>query len=85
LTLVDWSTTTNTTFAAAIAQRGTVCIPVVSSWSGEENDRNLTLTNNGDAMINAVADNCDNTIVIVQTVGPVNMEVRNILAAETSL
>ena len=77
LTLVDWSITTNATFAAAIAQRGTVCIPVVSSWSGEANDRNLTLSNNGDAIINAVADNCDNTVVIVQSVGPVDMEVRS--------
>ena len=76
LSLVDWSTTTNTTFAAAIAQRGTVCLPVVSSFSGEASDRNLTLSNNGDAIIEAVANNCDNTIVLVQAVGPVHMEVR---------
>lgn len=75
MTLVDWSTGSNLTFAAAIAQRGTVCIPVVSSYAGEGVDRNLTLLHDGDALINTVADNCDNTIPIVQSVGPVDMEV----------
>lgn len=51
-----------------------MCIPVVASWSGETTDRNLTLLNNGDALIQSVADNCDNTIVVVQSVGPVDME-----------
>jgi beta-glucosidase len=76
LTLVDWSTTTNLTFAAAIAKRGTVCIPVVSSFSGEGTDRTLNLLHNGDELIKVVADNCDNTIPIVQSVGPIDMEVR---------
>lgn len=60
-----------------VAQRGTVCIPVVASSSGEELDRDLTLMHDGDALINTVADNCDNTIVVVQAVGPVDLEVRN--------
>lgn len=76
LTLVDWSLSPNLTFAETIAQRGTVCIPVVASISGEEMDRNLTLIYEGDELVNVVADNCDNTIVVVQSVGPVDMEVR---------
>lgn len=75
LSLVDWSTSTNVTFAAVVAKRGTVCIPVVSSFSGEGTDRNLTLIHNGDEIIKAVADNCDNTIPVIQSVGPVDMEV----------
>jgi beta-glucosidase len=74
LTLVDWATTSNLTFIASIAKRGTVCIPVVSSFAGEGTDRNLTLLHNGDELIKTVADNCDNTIVVVQSVGPVDME-----------
>lgn len=75
LTLVDWSLTTNLTFAKTVAQRGTVCIPIVSSFSGEQSDRNTSLSHDGDNLILAVADNCDNTIPIIQSVGPVNMEV----------
>ncbi|KAJ5770031.1 glycoside hydrolase family 3 protein [Penicillium nucicola] len=74
LTLVDWSLSSNLTFAKTVAKRGTVCIPVVASTSGESLDRNITLMHEGDALVNAVADNCDNTIVIVQSVGPVDME-----------
>jgi hypothetical protein len=75
LTLVDWALNGNTTFSKAIAKRGTVCIPVVASWAGENVDRNLTLLHHGDELIQSVADNCDNTIVIVQSVGAVDMEV----------
>ncbi|KAF2161429.1 glycoside hydrolase family 3 protein [Zasmidium cellare ATCC 36951] len=75
LTSVDWTTSLNLTFAAAIARRGTVCLPVVSSFSGERYDRpDLKLTHDGDNLIKTVADNCDNTIVVVQSVGPVDME-----------
>ncbi|KAJ5106610.1 glycoside hydrolase family 3 protein [Penicillium angulare] len=74
LTLVDWTFSPNMTMVKAVANRGTVCIPVVSSSSGESLDRNLTLMHNGDLLINTVAENCDNTIVVVQAVGPVDME-----------
>ncbi|GKZ21087.1 hypothetical protein AbraIFM66951_002480 [Aspergillus brasiliensis] len=75
LTLVDWiTTTTNLTYTSSIAQRGTVCIPIVSSFAGEGTDRTLTLLHNGDQMIQTVANNCANTIVIIQSVGPINME-----------
>lgn len=63
------------TMVKAVAKRGTVCIPVVASSSGESVDRNLTLGHAGDSLISTVADNCDNTIVVVQAVGPVDMEV----------
>lgn len=58
-----------------VAQRATVCLPVVSSFSGESTDRNLSLLHDGDSLILTVANNCDNTIPIVQSVGPVDMEV----------
>ncbi|KFX98672.1 hypothetical protein O988_04256 [Pseudogymnoascus sp. VKM F-3808] len=74
LTLVDWSLTQNLTFAAIVAQRGTVCIPIVSSFSGEGTDRNTTLLFKGDELIKTVADNCDNTIPIVQSTGAIDME-----------
>lgn len=51
-----------------------MCLPVVSSFSGESYDRTLSLLHDGDNIINTVADNCDNTIVIVQSTGPVDME-----------
>lgn len=59
------------------------CLVFVSSNSGEgylnvaghQGDRNnLDLWNNGDALINAISNACAQTIVIVHTVGPVNME-----------
>lgn len=76
LSLVDWTTTQNLSMTAFIAQRGTVCLPIVSSFAGEGTDRNLSLLHDGDAIIRTVADNCDNTIPIIQSVGPVDMEVR---------
>jgi beta-glucosidase len=75
ITLVDWSLSTNLTFAKAVAKRGTVCIPVVAPTSGEGTDRNITPMHDGDALVNTVADHCDNTIVTVQSVGPVDMDV----------
>ncbi|KAI7772912.1 glycoside hydrolase [Diaporthe eres] len=74
LTLVDWSTTTNLTMASFVARRATACLPVVASFSGEGVDRNLSLLHNGDDLVATVANNCDNTIPIVQSVGPVNLE-----------
>lgn len=61
--------------AAYVAKRATVCLPVVASFSGEGTDRNLSLLHVGDDLIRTVANNCDNTIPIVQSVGPVNLEV----------
>ena len=84
LTLVDWSLSPNLTFAGVVAQRGTVCIPFVTSFAGEGVDRNTTLDNNGDEMVLTVAANCDNTIAVVQSVGPVNMEVCRAISASCS-
>lgn len=61
--------------ASFVAKRSTVCIPVVASFSGEGTDRNLSLLHNDDDLVRSVANNCDNTIPIVQSVGPVNLEV----------
>ncbi|KAJ5096204.1 glycoside hydrolase family 3 protein [Penicillium alfredii] len=61
LPLVDWSLGHNITFAATVAQRATVYLPVVASVAGEGIDRSLTLINNGDKLITTVADNCDNS------------------------
>jgi beta-glucosidase len=42
------------------------------SWDGNEGDRNnLTLWNNGDTLIEEVAGLCNNTIVVIHSVGPV--------------
>ena len=65
----------NITYASVVAQRATVCLPIVSSFSGEQLDHNITLWNEGDALIKSVADNCDNIITIFQSTGPVDMEV----------
>lgn len=75
--------------AAALAQRvsqpgvGGACIVFENSDSGEgyiivdgnEGDRNnLTLWNNGTGMIQTVASQCNNTIVVMHTVGPVLLD-----------
>lgn len=56
-----------------------MCLPVVASFSGEGTDRNLSLLHNGDDLVRTVADNCDNTIPIVQSVGPVSLEVSKLV------
>lgn len=55
-----------------------MCLPVVASFAGEGVDRNLSLLHHGDDLIKTVANNCDNTIPIVQSVGPVNLEVSSL-------
>ncbi|KAL8281508.1 hypothetical protein RQP46_006192 [Phenoliferia psychrophenolica] len=57
--------------ASSLAQTVEKCLVFVTSFSGEGADRtNLTLYNNGDALIQAVAANCAQTTVIMNTVGP---------------
>ena len=75
MTTIDWTITPNLTTTAAMAQTATKCIVFGSSLAGEGWDRNVTLMHDGDAIINAVADNCAKTIVVIHTVGPVDMEV----------
>ncbi|KAI0318905.1 glycoside hydrolase superfamily, partial [Amylostereum chailletii] len=76
LTSIDWAFTPNDlNYTAAIAQKATRCIAFGSSVAGEGMDRNITLLHNADAVIKTVADNCAKTIVVIHTVGPVDMEV----------
>jgi beta-glucosidase len=55
----------------ANADSGEGYIEVDNNW-GDRN--NLTLWQNGEAMIEAVAGECNNTIVVLHTVGPVTIE-----------
>src|SRR5262245_49291405 len=65
------------------AQQATVCIAFINSDSGEGyitvegffGDRyNLSAWNNGDMLVTTVAANCRKTIVVVHSVGQINME-----------
>lgn len=67
----------------SIASQADVCLAFVSSSSGEGyitvdgnmGDRNnLTLWNAGEDLINTVATNCSNTVVVVHAVGAIDME-----------
>lgn len=66
-----------------VAQSSDTCLAFANSDSGEnylvvdgnEGDRNnLTLWHEGDKVIQTVADACENTIVVLHTVGQVDME-----------
>jgi hypothetical protein len=68
---------------ASTAQQATVCLAFVKSDSGEgyitvdgnQGDRkNLSAWEQGDQLITTVAGNCSNTIVVVHSVGQINME-----------
>lgn len=77
---------TNNTFTdqmASSAKNQDVCIVFINadagegylSWEDVMGDRpNLNTQKNGDNVVLAVADNCDNTIVVVHSVGPIIME-----------
>jgi beta-glucosidase len=68
---------------ASTAQQATVCFAFIKSDSGEGYitvDGNLGDRNNlsaweaGDTLVSTVASNCPNTIVVVHSVGQINME-----------
>lgn len=68
---------------SSTAQQATVCLVFLKSDSGEGyisiagslGDRNnLSAWNAGDTLVNTVASNCLNTIVVVHSVGPINVE-----------
>lgn len=53
-----------------VADDSDACVVFLNAWGGEGADR-TELTNAGqDALVATVADNCNNTIVVVNTVGP---------------
>lgn len=67
----------------AVARQASVCIAVVTSDSGEgyisvdqnEGDRNnLTLWHDGETLIRNVTASCNNTVVVIYSVGPVLVE-----------
>ncbi|GAO49653.1 hypothetical protein SAICODRAFT_9295 [Saitoella complicata NRRL Y-17804] len=73
--LEDWPVGDSWATINATAHRATHCLVFVQARSGEDSDRqNFTLWDNGDNLINTVAANCPNTIVVEHVVGPVLME-----------
>jgi beta-glucosidase len=78
--LDDYAYSQATTLASRASQVDGVCLVFANSDSGEgyiivdgnEGDRNnLTLWHDGDALIKKVAGACNNTVVVLHTVGPV--------------
>jgi beta-glucosidase len=53
-----------------IASLSEACIVFINAWSGEGADRTELSNPESDHLVNSVADNCNNTIVVVNTVGP---------------
>ncbi|KAF8862662.1 glycoside hydrolase [Acephala macrosclerotiorum] len=53
-----------------VASNSDVCICFLNAWSGEGGDRSELYNATQDALVNAVADNCNNTIVVINTTGP---------------
>jgi beta-glucosidase len=73
----------NTTQVTNAAKNKSVCLVFSNADSGEgyitvdgnAGDRkNLTLWNSGEALITTTANNCNNTVVVLHTVGPVIVE-----------
>ncbi|KAL3257688.1 hypothetical protein ABHI18_006659 [Aspergillus niger] len=52
------------------ATNSDVCLVFLNALSGEGADRTELYNDDQDTMVNTVADNCNNTIVIINTVGP---------------
>ncbi|KAJ5263290.1 beta-glucosidase D [Penicillium angulare] len=52
------------------ASASDVCLCFINSWSGEGADRSTLYNEEQDTMINKVASNCNNTIVVVNVSGP---------------
>lgn len=55
---------------AGVAQYSDACVVFVNAWGGEGADRTELRNEDQDDLVNAVADACNNTIVVVNTVGP---------------
>lgn len=52
------------------ASNSEVCIAFINSWSGEGADRSELSNDAQDEMVNEVASNCNNTVVVVNISGP---------------
>lgn len=62
--------TTVTPSIASYASGSEVCMVFINSWSGEGADRSKLYDEDQDTLINTVAENCNNTIVVINTAGP---------------
>jgi beta-glucosidase len=52
-----------------VAVNSDVCICFLNAWSGEGGDRSELYDADQDEMVNTVANNCNNTIVVINTTG----------------
>lgn len=52
-----------------VAADSDVCICFLNAWSGEGGDRSELANADQDLLVNTVADNCNNTIVVINTTG----------------
>lgn len=52
-----------------VASNSDICIFFLNAWSGEGGDRSKLYNATQDALVNTVADNCNNTIVFINTTG----------------
>ncbi len=75
---VSFNAGTNLTQAAQAAAQAQVAIVFVTQWMSEGMDRpTLSLPHNQDALVEAVAKANPNTVVVLETGGPVSMPWRN--------
>jgi beta-glucosidase len=70
---IDWADGSDPAAAAAVASKADVAIVFVTQWTAESLDFPLTLPDNQDALVEAVARANPNTVVVLQTGGPVLM------------
>jgi beta-glucosidase len=56
-----------------VAQNSDVCICFLNAWSGEGGDRSELYNATQDELVNTVTDNCNNTIVVINTTGMSNL------------
>jgi beta-glucosidase len=70
---IEWSDGADSTLAATIAKRAQVAIVFVTQWTAEAMDFPLTLPDQQDLLIQAVARANPHTIVVLETGGPVLM------------
>ncbi|PSK43996.1 Beta-glucosidase 1 [Elsinoe australis] len=70
LVMVDGAQTGVTPSFSAYASNSDVCMVFINALAGEGADRTELYNDDQDSMINTVASNCNNTIVMITTTGP---------------
>lgn len=55
---------------ANYASQSEVCLVFINSWSGEGADRSELSNDDQDTLVSSVAENCNNTVVVVNVSGP---------------